>query len=479
MVHPALARFAILQEVQTGGDRTLLAKSKAGSLVAIRILAETTIPEDIGSALAHESSAGARLAHEAIVQLRAMLIEPDLAALVMEFVPGVSLQRLLRFSQGRGVRVPDNAGWYVVERIFAALAHAHASKDATGAPAPVLHRELSPSSVVIGWNGAVKVGDFGLTRLHALVAALQKKTFVPDAAPLVSPEQARGEDPTARSDVYAAALVAVRLLTGRTPFARYRNDPAELDKALRAGKLHPLSKMREDLPSDVKQAFDRALDPDPAARTVTAQEIVDLVRASFDVDRGKEKLEKLVGRWREELEKTLTPWERRGSLADSGEVGDVAKPAPGPDAGGDDGALALASHDDRPSSDSVFSHDKASEAALEATDVAVSMSRIGSIAPEALQVALPPMRITMPSLPVYGGPVAYAPRPKESAFKGPLAAVLVVIVFVILGGGAFLLFKYLSAPVAPPVGGLDRPEPGAIVITRGPPTAPKVHPRSA
>ena len=173
------------------------------------------------------------------------------------------------------------------------------------------------------------------------------------------------------------------------------------------------------------------------------------------MERGKEQLAKLVGRWRAELEKSVTPWERQGSIPDSAEVG------PAPSEGADPAppcALALSTKDDRPSSDSLWSQEKASEAALTATDVAASMSRIGSIAPEALQVALPPMRITMPSLPVYGGPVAYAPREKERVFKGPVAAALVVIVFVILGGIAFLLFHFLSGPPpAPPVGDLTPP----------------------
>lgn len=451
--HAALAPFQIAQEISSEGDKSLLARSKSGNLVAIRVLTEAPIPEDVASALSREASATARLTHEAIVQSRMMLLESDFAGLVTEFVPGVVLQRLLRFSQGRAVRIPDPAAWYVVERVLSAVAHAHASKDAAGAPAPVLHRELGPASIVIGWNGAVKVGEFGLTRMRALVAPLQRSTYVPDVAPLVAPEQARGEDPSAKSDVFAAALIALRILSGRTPYARFRDKPTELTEAMGAAKLHRLSKLRSDLPAEVLELFDRALDLEPGARP-TAQELLDATRKVADAERGKEQLAKLVGRWRGELEKGVTPWERQGSMPDSAEVlpsGESADPAP-------PGALALATKDDRPSSDSLWSQEKASEAALAATDVAASMSRIGSIAPEALQVALPPMRITMPSLPVYGGPVAYAPREKERVFKGPVAAVLVLLVFVILGGIAFLLFHFLSGPPRPPpVGELTPP----------------------
>src|SRR5256885_3438007 len=98
----------MLQELSPeGGTKTLLARSKSGTLSVIKILVEGQIPAELVTALSREGSAAARLGHEAIVQTRALVLEDDLAAIVEEFVAGVSLQRLVRYAAGRGVRVPD------------------------------------------------------------------------------------------------------------------------------------------------------------------------------------------------------------------------------------------------------------------------------------------------------------------------------------------------------------------------------------
>ena len=76
--HAALSGFDVLQELSPeSGDVTLLARSKGGSLTTIKILIEKAVPDDVQSALTREASLGARLAHEAVVKARALLLEPD------------------------------------------------------------------------------------------------------------------------------------------------------------------------------------------------------------------------------------------------------------------------------------------------------------------------------------------------------------------------------------------------------------------
>ena len=78
-----------------------------------------------------------------------------------------------------------------------------------------------------------------------------------------------------------------------------------------------------------------------------------------------------------------------------------------------------------------------------------SLSRVGSVASDALSMPpLPPMRVTMPSLPVYGGPPVNIPRPapKKQGFRGPVAAVTVLVLFVLLVGGAVVMFRWLLGP---------------------------------
>ncbi len=146
------------------------------------------------------------------------------AALVSEFVPGVSLQRLLRFATGRGVRLPDVCAMYILERVLTALASAHAVKDAAGNPSPVIHRQVVPTNVIVGWDGTVKLADFGLFKMWQIAWERQAFNGSHQQERTLSPEEAIGT----RSDVYNAALLAVRLATGRTPYARFRENVKEL-----------------------------------------------------------------------------------------------------------------------------------------------------------------------------------------------------------------------------------------------------------
>jgi hypothetical protein len=251
--------------------------------------------------------------------------------------------------------------------------------------------------------------------------------------------------------VFTAALLAVRLATGRTPYARFRSSAAEMLLAMTEGNVAPLAKTRADMAETLRDALDRALAVDPAKRDITAKELLAVVRASFDLEQGKTALVKLLGRWREQLETSVTPWERRASIPD-----DI--PAAAADAV-KDGTLALATADDRPSQETLVATDGApdepwnkksvpkEETALAATDAVASLSRVGSVATDALTMPpLPPMRMTMPSLPTYGGPVLNVPPPAAKQFSGRLAALTVFILFAGLIAFAVIIFKWLLGP---------------------------------
>ena len=450
--HAALARFSPVQSLPSeGGPEVVLARTKAGTLVVVKVLLDKPIPPDVSSALAREASLGARLSHEAIVQTRAMVLEDEVAALITEFIPGVSLQRLLRFAAQRGVRLPDEAGWYVLERVLAALAFAHGQKDAAGASAPILHRAVGPASVIVGWDGTCKLAEFGWTRVRSVIAPLSPAESSDHASNtvLVAPEQARGGAVTERADVFCAALLALRVATGRTPYARFRDTATGVLLAMSEGKVMPLSKTRPDLPAAVRSAVDRALAPDPAARTITASELHDAVRASFDLAAGKESLVQLLGRWRQPLEGSMTPWEKRASMHD-----DVARTADLPD-----GALALSTADDRPSASALVSGEEVpnepwnkdalpkSEIALAATEAVASLSRVGAAAADGLSVPVPAVPMLMPSEPVYGPRIGPEPLPvKKPFFTGKVAAASMFVLFLLLIGGAVVLLKWLSGP---------------------------------
>ena len=317
--HPrALQGFEILERLGAGGvGQVFLARSKAGRLVAIKVLSDNQTRDDAFSEqLAREASLCSRLHHPAIVQVRAFVEEAGFAALVFEYVEGVALGRLLRFCATHGVRLPDRAAWHIVERVLAGLAYAHAQHDEQKKEAPIVHRDVSPSNVLVDWGGGVKLADFGMATMLG-VSPATRLGLVKGTLGCMAPEQARGERVTERADVYAAALLAWRLATGRTPFAKFKKDEIELLRAMRSPKLRPLSALRPDLPEPLLTAVARALEPDDEKRTITAEEFRAVVRANVDVAAGHLELAELLTRWRSALVKSVTR-EREDLSSDAG-----------------------------------------------------------------------------------------------------------------------------------------------------------------
>jgi serine/threonine protein kinase len=309
-----LKGFEILQRLGAGGvGEVFLAKSRGGRLVAIKVLADGRAGDGVGDGFAREASLCARLNHPAIVQVRAFLEEEGFAALVFEYVAGVALARLLRFCASHGVRLPDRAAWHVVERVLVALAHAHAMRDEQQQATPIVHRDVSPSNVLVDWNGGVKLADFGIAKMMGASSATTVGV-VKGTLGCMAPEQARGETVTERADVYAAGLLAWRLATGRVPFAKHARDEFELLRAMRNPRIKPLAVLRPDLPEALLAAIANALEVDQDARTMTATKLAEIVRESVDVRGGQVELAELLARWKPALERTV---KRAGTDAES------------------------------------------------------------------------------------------------------------------------------------------------------------------
>lgn len=304
--------FDFLERLGAGAaGEVYLARSRRGKLVAIKTIARAEADGSGDDTLLREASVCARLHHPCIVEMLAFVDQPEFSALVFEYVPGVALARVLRVCEARGVRLPDAAGWHVVHRVLTALAHAHAFRAEEGRPTPIVHRDLSPSNVLLDWRGGVKIADYGIAKVLG-VSPTTRFGLVKGTLGCMAPEQARGEPVDERADVYAAALLAWRLSTGRVPFAKHQGDEFELLRAMRNPRIPPLSALRPDLPAPVLDATSIALEPDPARRLVSAADFAAKIVAHLDLRDGEEDLSALLRRFRPAIEKTL----RRGRGVD-------------------------------------------------------------------------------------------------------------------------------------------------------------------
>jgi serine/threonine-protein kinase len=159
--------------------------------------------------------------------------------------------------------------------------------------------------VLVDWTGGVKIADFGIAKVLGMATAGTRVGIVKGTLGCMAPEQARGEQVDERADVYAAALLAWRLATGRVPFAKQQGDEFELLRAMRNPRIKPLAVLRPDLPEPLLDAVGRALEPEREMRTITAAEFAAVVSENVDVRAGWLELATLLENGKNALERSV------------------------------------------------------------------------------------------------------------------------------------------------------------------------------
>ncbi len=178
--------------------------------------------------------------------------------LAMEYVHGRALNRLLHAIRLQGRKLPLPHACYVALRALEGLEHVHHAKDAEGRPLDTVVCNLSPSNVLVGWDGAVKLCDFGISTSRARFSEQfgmikGKKSYMP-------PEQLQGLPLDARADVFAIGLCLIELITSEPAFSQ--KTEFEVEQALRSGVVDQLEDRLSALPPRAVEILRGALAPD-------------------------------------------------------------------------------------------------------------------------------------------------------------------------------------------------------------------------
>lgn len=219
-----------------------------------------------------EARVGAELQHPNIVQVVDFCEDADgLYCLVMEWVDGIDLRALLNATRRRNTRLP----WSLVAAIgvggLRGLGAAHERHTMAGAPAPVIHRDVSPSNILLGANGIVKLADFGLARARDRMTSLTAPGIIKGKLAYIAPEIARGAVASPQSDLFGVGCVLWEALAGR-PLYDGKAD-MEIFKKVHEGRVLPLMGERDDLPPRLVEAVHRALALDPKDRFPSARDM--------------------------------------------------------------------------------------------------------------------------------------------------------------------------------------------------------------
>ena len=301
---PTLGRiggYKLLRRLATGGTSDVLLARAEGphgferTVVLKRLLSEHRQDPDFARMFTQEANAYARLAHPAVVRLFDFFTKDSQLIMVIEYVDGVALSRLMTTLHQRGQRLDTGSCLFIASRLFDALAAAHEAKNPeTGDLTPVIHRDVNPSNILLPWDGLAKLADFGIAKITGGASEsgeVETVTgFIKGTFGYMAPEQVTGERVTIRTDVYAATLVLWELLAHRKAIQTDKLPEMEVLRAMAEPKLPSLDVLRPDLPDSLREAVRRGLEPSAAKRSITAEEMASVLRDHMDAADAQQKL---------------------------------------------------------------------------------------------------------------------------------------------------------------------------------------------
>lgn len=305
-------RYELIEVAGTGGMAAVWrGVDRGGALprpVAIkRILVDIARDPAVVALFQEEARVGRQLNHPNIVQVIDYgKDETGASYLVMEWVEGVDLFDYMRSFHGARVHVPWQAVAAIGYQTLRGLVAAHERLDDAGRRKPVIHRDLTPSNILVGVDGIVKVADFGLARATDR-ATMTFPNMIKGKVSYTAPELLRGKKASERSDIYCLGVTMWEALAARKLFPG--NNNVEVLQAIQVGKIPPLAKYRPDLPPALADLTHRAVLRDPGQRWQTARAMatdlltivrsirpaVDARRLGASVAQAKERLRAIDG----------------------------------------------------------------------------------------------------------------------------------------------------------------------------------------
>ncbi|MEZ4815094.1 MAG: serine/threonine-protein kinase [Bdellovibrionota bacterium] len=277
----------LMERLASGGMAEVFRAKQLGhagfeKTVAVkRILPHFATSDDFKNMFRLEANLSAMLQHTNITQVFNNGEYDGYLYLVMEFVDGKNLRQLLARADKVKLRIPLEISCYIVSETLKGLDYAHGYHDErTGEALNIVHRDVSPQNVMLGYQGSVKVVDFGIAKA-ASKSENTRAGVLKGKFGYMSPEQARGEALDRRSDIFSMGIILWELITQRRLFT-YEDEMKTLEK-VRECKIPRPSEKNPTIPYALEKIVLRALEKDPAARYSTCGEFYsELVRYMND-----------------------------------------------------------------------------------------------------------------------------------------------------------------------------------------------------
>lgn len=253
-----------------------------------------------------EARLAAALNHQNVAQVFEVGQEGGNHYLAMEYVHGQDLRAVLAKAGQVGVRIPTELALAIVAGAAAGLHHAHDRRSPDGAPLGIVHRDVSPSNIMIGYDGAVKLLDFGIAKASARSVETQSGIIKGKFA-YMSPEQCRGREVDRRSDVFSLGIILYEITTQHRCF-RADSDFDTMHRIVTGDVVRP-SRLVAGYPAQLEKIVMTALSIDPTRRYPTASALLEDIEAFAKQARLSPSTMALGRFMRELFGEVLEPWQ--------------------------------------------------------------------------------------------------------------------------------------------------------------------------
>ncbi len=268
-------KYLLLDRVAIGGMAEVYAATLRDGqprLLALKRMLPTLAEErEFLTMFLDEARIAVQLHHPGIVPIHELGKEGGTYYIAMDYVAGMTLRNLLDRLRAAGELLPVPLAAYVAWRACDALDYAHRKHDLRGTPLRVVHRDVSPANVLVGFDGSVRIIDFGIAQ--AALRIRREDQVLRGKFGYMSPEQVSGLPVDRRSDVFAMGTVLHEMLTGTKLFTA----PSELAvlQKIRDAEVPPPSAKSPAVPRGLDAVVLGALSREPDARYAWASELRD------------------------------------------------------------------------------------------------------------------------------------------------------------------------------------------------------------
>ncbi len=275
-----LGKYEIIKRLATGGMAEIFLARVSGlpgfqkMVVIKRILPQLATKTDFVEMFLDEARIAATLQHPNVVQMYDVGVVEGNYFIAMEYLHGEDVRSISKAVQHKEQRLPIEHALNIVIGLASGLHYAHEKVGFDGKPLEIVHRDVTPQNVIVTYDGAVKLLDFGIAKASNRYGETRFGTLK-GKVPYMSPEQGRGEALDRRSDIFSLGIMLYELTLGRRLF-QGKSD-FEVLKQIVEGSVAPPTEYEPQYPPELEAIVMRALAKEKEARYQTARDMqVDL-----------------------------------------------------------------------------------------------------------------------------------------------------------------------------------------------------------